>query len=180
MKKVFISILMCVAAMSVKAQVLTSETVNNVYEDVTNKTDGDFAYNAEWAGKEITTMYIYKKNNRKGNMTLTPHVKYEYSYTADGIMSSKVIYRWIEGQNKWICTARYDYLLDNGTYSTEYSRYNHANNCFDQPVDKMIYTLMSDDSVSYVSHYHRNQPMARFELVSETIVTDMPMLFVVK
>ena len=95
MKKVFISILMCVAAMSVKAQVLTSETVNNVYEDVTNKTDGDFAYKAEWAGKEITTMYIYKKNNRKGNMTLTPHAKYEYSYTADGIMSSKVIYRWI-------------------------------------------------------------------------------------
>ena len=180
MKKVFFSILMCVVAMSAKAQVLTSETVNNVYEEVTNKTDGDFAFKAEWTGKDITTMYVYKKNDKKGKVTLKKHAKYEYQYGADGILNSQVIYRWIEGQSNWICAARYDYKLGNGSYSTEYSRYNHADNCFDQPVDKMVYSLIPGNSVNYVSHYHRSQPTARFELVSETSVTAMPMLFAEK
>ena len=55
--------MMCVAAMSAKAQVLTSKTINNVYEAVTNQTNSDYAFNAEWTGKDITTMYVYKKDS---------------------------------------------------------------------------------------------------------------------
>ena len=80
MKKLAFAILMCVAAMSAKAQVLTSKTVNNVYETVINQNDGDFAFNAERTGSDITTMYVYKKDaNHKGIVTLKPHMKYEYS-----------------------------------------------------------------------------------------------------
>ena len=78
MKKLAFAILMCVTAMSVKAQVLTSKTINKVYEEVTNKTDGDFAFNAEWTGNDITTMFVYKKDySRKGMVILKPHRKYE-------------------------------------------------------------------------------------------------------
>ena len=55
--------MMCVAAMSAKAQVLTSKTINNVYEAVNNQTNSDYAFNAEWTGKDITTMYVYKKDS---------------------------------------------------------------------------------------------------------------------
>ena len=42
MKKLVFATLMCVAAMSTKAQVLTSETVNNVYETASNQPDSRF------------------------------------------------------------------------------------------------------------------------------------------
>ena len=60
MKKFVFATLMCVAAMSAKAQVLTSETVNNVYEAVSNKADGDYCYNAERKGKARRSFYHYK------------------------------------------------------------------------------------------------------------------------
>ena len=68
---------MCVAAMSAKAQVITSETVNHIYsEAVSDKANSDFCFNAERTGNDITTMYVYQKTqDRKGNVTLTPHLK---------------------------------------------------------------------------------------------------------
>ena len=181
MKKLAFAILMCVAAMSAKAQVLTSKTVNNVYETVINQNDGDFAFNAERTGSDITTMYVYKKDaNRKGIVTLKPHMKYEYSYAADGTLASRVSYRWNDAQNQWACTSRHDYDLVFGKYLAQYSRFNHKTNSFDEPVDKMVYSLMPDDSVNYVSSYHRDQPNADFQLVSEAAVKGLPQLFAVK
>jgi hypothetical protein len=181
MKKLFFATLMCVAAMSAKAQVLTSETVNHVYEEVTNKAESNFAYNAEWTGKDITAMYVFKKDRGpKGLLSLKPHLKYEYAYASDGMLTSRVTYRWAEGQNDWVCTARHDYTLINDTYSAEYSRYNHAANRFDLPVEKMVYSLTPEVGVDYVSCYHRNYTSSQFKLVSEAIVSDMNRLFAMK
>lgn len=143
MKKLVLAAMMCVAAMSTKAQVLTSKTINNVYEAVTNQTNSDYAFNAEWTGKNITTMYVYKKDSsHKGMVTLKPHLKYEYSYAADGTLASRVAYHWTDSQNGWICAARHEYTLDGDKYYAEYSRYNHTTNSFDLPVEKMVYSLL--------------------------------------
>ena len=150
MKKLAFAILMCVAAMSAKAQVLTSKTVNNVYETVSNQTEGNFVFNAERNGNDITTMYVYQKAGSKGNVSLTPHMKYEYQYTTDGTLASRVSYRWID--DEWKCMGRHDYNLVFGKYIAEYSRYNNTLGTFDQPIDKMVYSLMPDDSVNYVSN----------------------------
>ena len=56
MKKLVFATLMCVAAMSAKAQVITSKTVNNVYEEVINQKDGSFVYNAEQDGNGNITV----------------------------------------------------------------------------------------------------------------------------
>ena len=88
MKKLVFATLMCVAAMRAKAQVLTSETVNNVYKEMTNKSKSDYAYNAERTGNDITAMYVYKQvKGAKGDVTLKPHRKYEYKYAADGTVA---------------------------------------------------------------------------------------------
>ena len=179
MKKLVFAIMMCVTAMGANAQVLTSETVNNVYENVTNQTDGDFAFNAEMTGKDITTMYVYKKNNnRKGMTLLKPYMKYDYTYAADGTLTSRVAYRWNEGN--WAYAARYDYNLDGGKYTAEYSLFNSVANRFDEPLEKMVYTMMPDDSVNYVSCYHRNNYSSRYQLVSTAEVTGLPLLFAEK
>ena len=179
MKKLVFAIMMCVTAMGANAQVLTSETVNNVYENVTNQTDGDFAFNAEMTGKDITTMYVYKKDNsRKGMTLLKPYMKYDYTYAADGTLTSRVAYRWNEGN--WAYAARYDYNLDGGKYTAEYSLFNPVANRFDESLEKMVYTMMPDDSVNYVSCYHRNNYSSRYQLVSTAEVTGLPLLFAEK
>lgn len=146
MKQLVLAIMMCIAAaLGAKAQVLTSETVNHAYEAVINQTNSDYVFNAEWTGKDITTMYVYQETrNLKGLVTLKPYLKYDYSYAADGILTSKITYRWAESQDNWVCASRYDYTLTNGTYSAEYSRYNHIAKRFDQPVEKMVYLLDSE------------------------------------
>lgn len=178
MKKLVFATMMCVAAMSANAQVLTSETVNNSYENAVAQADGDYAFNAEMTGKDITTMYVYKKNNSKGMTFLKPYMKYDYTYAADGTLANRVVYRWIEGN--WASTARYDYNLDGGKYTAEYSLFNPVANRFDQPLEKMVYTMMPDDSVNYVSCYHRNNYSSRYQLVSTAEVAGMPLLFAEK
>lgn len=180
MKKIVFATLMCIAAISAKAQVLTSETVNHVYETVSNQPNSKFAFNVEKTGNDITTMYVYKTYNDNGVLILKPQVKYDYSYATDGTLTSRIISRWTDSQNKWICTARYDFTFTDGKYYTEYSRYNHATKCFDQPVEKMVYSLMSDDIVNLVSCYQRNNSSSQFELVCETIVASLPTLFAEK
>ena len=177
MKKLVFATMMCVAAMSAKAQVLTSETVKNVYEVVSTKANSKFAYNADFIGNDITTMYVYKTNDDcRGMLTLTPYLKYDYAYAADGTLASKVTYRWNDYQTGWTCAARREYTVDDTTYSIAYSHYNPVANCFDLPVDKMVYSLMPDDSVNNVSCYHRDDSSSQFQLVSEILITDQPLL----
>ena len=146
MKKFVFATLMCVAAMSAKAQVITSEVVNSNYEAVINQNDGCYAYNAEYTGNDITTMYVYKVNTDDRKVTtLTPHLKYDYTYDADGMLTSRVVSRWMGNLNEWTCSARYDYMLVDDVYTTAYSRYNHMANRFDEPAEKMVYSLESDD-----------------------------------
>ena len=180
MKKLVFATLMCVAAMSANAQVLTSETMNSVYDQVSTQANSDFVYNAEWTDQDITIMYVYQKvQGKKGDITLKPHLKYCYSYGADGMLTSRVTYRWNKRQGDWVCAARRDYTLASGKYCAEYSLYNHTTDSFDQPTDKMIYTLEVNDSVNYISFYHRNRPTDSFLLVSETAVKGLP-LFLAK
>lgn len=182
MKKLVFATLMCVAAMSARAQVLTSETVNHIYsEAVFNTTNGDYCFNADKKGNDITTLYVYQKvSGPKGNVTLIPHLKHEYDYASDGKLNNRVTYRWNDRQEDWECISRYEYTLTDEIYYTEYSRYNHRTKSFDQPTDMMVYTLYPDDSINHVASYHRNSPSAPFQLISEISVYEQPWLFAIK
>lgn len=171
MRTLVFATLMCVAAMSAKAHVITSETINDVYENVSSKQNSDYFYNAEKTGNDITTVFVYKNNSFNGLETLSHHLKYEYTYAADGTLTSKVTYRWADSQSNWICADRYEYTIANGKYYAEYSRYNLATNSFDQPTEKMVYTLTSADSINNVSSYHRNSPFSTYKLDSETTIS---------
>ena len=133
MKKFAIAIMMCVAAMSAKAQVLTSETVKNSYETVINLPESDFAYNADYTGDDITTMYVYQKSVDGKDFKLTPYRKYEYTYAPDGTLTSKVSSQWDDMNMRWAIASRHDYTLNPDTYSIEYSHYNKKADSFELP-----------------------------------------------
>lgn len=177
MKHLVIATLMCVSAMSAKAQVLTSETVKNGYETVVNMSESDFAYNADYTEDDITTMYVYQKSGEGKDFQLTPYRKHDYTYAADGTLTSKVTSQWDKMNNRWAIASRYDYTLNYGTYSVEYSHYNKKTNSFEQPVDKMVYTLQPYSDVYDISHYRRQDFAAPYQLISEIQVIEMPLLF---
>ena len=181
MKQLLIAILMCITAIAGKAQVLTSETVKNGYETVVNMPESDFAFNADYTGDDIATMYVYEKIvDRKDMVLLTPHRKYEYTYSADGMLTSKVTFQWDDMNYRWTIASRHDYILNNDTYSIEYSHYNKNANSFEQPVDKMVYTLQPYSDIHNISHYRRQDSSTPYQLISEIQVTETPLLFAEK
>ena len=181
MKKFVFSTMMCIAAMSAKAQVINSEAVQNAYESAVTQPKSDFAYNADYTDKNLTTMYVYKKNEvRDDLLTLTPYKKYEYNYATDGTLVSKLTYQWDSANNLWACASRHDYALDNDKYSVAFSRYNAKTNSFDEPIDKMVYSLYPYADVNTVTSYHRDNSKLPFQLISEIQVAESPVLFAEK
>ena len=63
------------------------------------------------------------------------------------------------------------------TYSVEYSYYNNKTNSFEQPVDKMVYSLQPYSDVHNISYYRRQDSSTPYQLISEIQVTEMPLLF---
>jgi len=177
MKQLVFATLMCLASMNANAQVLTSETVKNSYETVTNKPESDFLYNVDYTGDDITTMYVYQKSADGKDILLTPYRKHDYTYASDGTLTSKVTSQWDDTHNRWTIASHYIYSLDNDTYSIEYSHYNTKTQRFEQPVEKMVYTVQPTSDVHNISHYRRQDSSTPYQLISEMQVTETPLLF---
>ncbi|MCR4602074.1 MAG: DUF3836 domain-containing protein [Prevotella sp.] len=170
MKKILFLCMTCLATMSIQSQVLTSETIVKLYETVTTAVDSGLMYNADWHDGTIDTLWVYQTTTcGKGVSVLNPYYKYGYSYDGNGLLTSRITYRWHEGQ--WLTTCRYDYRYKPQCYTVEYCRYNHRTNTFREAADKMTFWLQ-DDQVSSVGLYHRNQLSEPYELVSQTMVVD--------
>ena len=183
MKKLVFATLMCVAAMSAKAQVITSKTVNNVYEEVINQKDGSFVYNAEQDGNgNITVLNVYSEETlRKGGVSLNPVCRYQYAYNADGTLNSCKKYVW--RHSDWQCAGQYDYTLTGDSYQVEYSRWNADKASFDQPFGKMTYQLLPDETVTSIASYYRhhdNTPMELEWQVSVESLSNTPDYYLAK
>ena len=61
MKKIVFATLMCIATMSAKAQILTTETVKHVYEEVSNQSNSDFVYNVDRQDNNISADTAHTK-----------------------------------------------------------------------------------------------------------------------
>ena len=111
MKKLMICSMMCLTVLAAKAQVLTSVTVNKVYENAVKESGDGFAYETERNGNDnITTMYVYQKKTRgKGAVDLKPVCRYQYVYAANGLLSSCTKSVWRKGG--WQLFGRHAYML---------------------------------------------------------------------
>ena len=164
MKKFMISSMMCLMAMTSNAQVMTSATVDKVYNTVSQTPDAEFVYNADRdADGNIAEMVVYQEQpQRKGSFTLKPVHRYQYTYAADGMLTSRTKYVW--HKNQWQCAGRHNYSLDGGCYTATYSRWNKKKAQFDMPVGQITYTLLPDESIASVACYSRDRRHADLQL----------------
>jgi hypothetical protein len=164
MKKFMISSMMCLMALTSNAQVMTSTTVDKVFDTVSQATDAAFVYNADRdADGHIATMVVYQElPQHKGISTLKPVCRYQYAYAADGMLISRTKYVWCKHQ--WLCAGRHDYSLTPGFYTATYSRWNKKKADFESPVSQLIYTLLPDESIASVAYYSRQRGNADLQL----------------
>ena len=167
MKKLMICSMMCLMAIAAEAQVLTSQTVRQCYEKAAaqeNVSDDDhylFIYNADFDGDAVKTQYVYQQK-RSGKGKPVPAVRYDYQYDDDGLLLSRVAYRWHEGE--WLCMGRHDYLLQDDSYVMEYSRWNVFRQRYDNPCEKTVLALLPDQTISEIYCYQRNGTTAPYQL----------------
>ena len=174
MKKLALSAMMCLVAMTTTAQVITSEIVNNAYLSAASASDSKFAYNVECDDNDyITTMNVFNKTVRQnGDIDLKPSCRYEYDYASDGMLLSRTKYVW---QNEgWQCVGQLHYILAGDLYTVEYSRWNQNTTSFDTASEMMTYTLMPDNTAYNVSCYHRNHNAKSYQLAWQVSVTGQP------
>ena len=154
MKKFMISSMMCLMALTSNAQVMTSATVDKIYDNVSQAGDTEFVFNADRdADGKIVEMVVSQQN---------PVYRYLYSYAADGMLTSRTKYVWHKQQ--WQCAGRHDYSLAAGLYTASYSRWNKKKACFDEPVGMIAYTLLPDESIASVACYSRQRSNADLHL----------------
>ena len=164
MKKMMISMMMCLMALASEAQVMTSVTINEAYGKLTMASDSGFAYNAAYNDDgDIVAIDVYKEEPlRKGGGCLVPVCRYHYTYASDGLLSSRIKYVW--RRNGWRLFARYDYTRVDGLYTVTYSRWNRKKANYEQPLGMMTYSLLPDESIYSVACYHRHRKDAAMEL----------------
>lgn len=165
---------MCLMAMASEAQVITSATVNKVYEEVSADASNGFVYNAEYDDNGcIIAQDVYRNVPcGKSDLNLIPTLRYHYAYHADGTLASRTKYEWRGG--KWQCYGKLDYKLSDGRYTVEYSRWNRKKSDFDLPCGQMIYTLLANDEVTSVACYYRHHKNSPLELAWTTTVEHQP------
>ena len=174
MKTLALSAMMCLAAMTSTAQVITSDIVNNAYLSVATASDGKFAYNVECDENDyITTMNVFNKTVlQNGDIELKPSCRYEYDYASDGMLLSRTMYVW--KNEGWQCVGQLQYSLTDDLYTVEYSRWNQNTTRFDPASEMMTYTLMPDNTAYNVSCYHRNHNAKSYQLAWQVSVTGQP------
>lgn len=174
MKKIALSAMMCLVAMTTTAQVITSEIVNNAYLSAASVNDSKFAYNVECDDYDcITTMNVFNKTVlQNGDIELKPSCRYEYDYASDGMLLSRTKYVW---QNEgWQCVGQLQFTLTDDLYTVEYSRWNQNTTSFDPANEMMTYTLMPDNTAYNVSCYLRNHNAKTYQLAWQVSVTGQP------
>lgn len=168
MKKLVLTTMMCLATLATQAQVLTSQIISDIYEQLITGDDEGFVYNADRDSTDgrIATLYVYR---RTGD-ALTPLYQYRYDYDACGCLLARTTFTWRRGD--WRPAGRLGYSLLADSYSVEYSRWNRRLADFDQPVDKMTYMLHAGGQPGYVYGYHRRHAGEPYELKMQVVLVD--------
>lgn len=175
MKKLLISSMLCLMTIASEAQVMTASVVNKSYEKAVMDQDNELVYNSERdENNQITAMYVFKnKGTGKQNASLKPFYLYRYEYSADGLLTKRTTFVW--HRNKWRCIGCHQYSLDNTTYQIAYSRWNKKKGDFNEPVGKMTYQLLPDETVNSIACYQRHRDKAPMKLEWKVSVEGQPM-----
>jgi len=171
MKQLVLFLVMCLSSIFAKAQVMTSESINQVYASISTDDKSQFAYNGEYDDNgRMTTMTVYKKKIRlNGEEDLYPVCQYQFEYNSDGLLKNRTKYLW--RKDEWRCASRYEYMLSSQLYTITYRPWNKKNAGFDAVAERTEYTLLPDSTICYINYYQRKRNQENLQLVQHLPIT---------
>ncbi|MDL2256191.1 DUF3836 domain-containing protein [Parabacteroides sp. OttesenSCG-928-K15] len=94
------------------------------------------------------------------------HLKYEYTYTDEGMPTSCKALRWNEDtiawENWYLITYTYDEILSTATLN--YALWNKEGNDFDMPREKAVYQYAADASLLNYAQYEKKATESHWEV----------------
>ena len=81
-------------------------------------------------GQDGNTMTVSTLN--ADGLSITPKLKYEYQYDANGNLLEKKAYRWNKDNRSWQPAYLLNYLPGDGIYLIDYAEYDKASGAFTQ------------------------------------------------
>ena len=91
-------------------------------------------------GQDGNTMTVSTLN--ADGISITPKLKYEYQYDANGNLAEKKAYRWNADNRSW----QPAYLRD-GIYLIDYAEYDKASGAFTQNIQTSIYYQQAENGM---------------------------------
>lgn len=137
-------------AIFVVLSLLASNTCFAAKEGEAN--DQNYAYDTQMVDGRISTHTIFKVTNQN---TLTPYLKHEFSYLADGKVSCKKTLYWIADAQEWKEVAIYNYTYFDNTCNIELSVWNARKNTMVKN-RRYIYSTDSDNNLTMSINFDWN------------------------
>lgn len=124
----------------------------------------EFIYNSYEENGKVISKQVCKMDAYSGMHQ--PHLKYEYSYTEQGLPQSCTALRWNKKTASWenshVLTYEYDELIS--TVTLNYALWSKDNNSFDMPQEKAVYQYLDTENLSYYTQYEKESIDSDWEI----------------
>lgn len=121
-----------------------------------------FVYNKS---KNCETVFLYDSIS----CTLTPHLKYEFSYDSNGSMKTKVAYKW-NSENKWDPYYLYTVSYAENAQIQELAYWDEIKKSFSIDKQKAVIITESDQNLFSYIVYKWNDKRGRWDPINRKYV----------
>lgn len=100
--------------------------------------------------------------------THNTRLQHRYDHDAQGRITTRTAYAW-NGED-WQPALQWTYTYTATGYCVEFSRWNHRQGRYEEPLSKVVYDFTPDGTAAYVSTYTRENPADSFRLTDSLLV----------
>lgn len=151
MKRMIHLLVISLMTILANAQVITSTSIFENYQNATMNESSDYCYNVELTDGRITTQYVYRKVGDNGTQ-LRPSLQYVYEYDTSDRLLSRIKMRWDNVSKKWNTDSRLDYSYEADSFTVELRKWNAAKHEYGKPVSKLAYQILPNQALALASH----------------------------
>lgn len=135
----------------------------------------EFAYNTTTNGEQVESQTVYTVENGK---YLHTHLKYSYTYNADGSVSQKEVLKWSEIMQVFEKQYCLNFTYDSQENTIEYAAWDAKTDSYSDVKSKAIYQTRDSGQILNYQSYEWNKKENNWNLATEhTILHENSVLF---
>ena len=138
--------------------------MTSVLNTVSGNNLPEFAYNTTTNGEQVESQTVYTVENGK---YLHPHLKYNYTYNADGSVSKKEVLKWSEIMQVFEKQYCLNFTHDLQENSIEYAVWDAKTDSYSDIKSKAVYQTRDSGQILNYQSYEWNKKENNWNLATE-------------